>query len=183
MALYAQDIIRAMKTDVITLYDCDACQGLNAELAAAIQALPEEAFARRTHLFHGRYENLYIEAGQLPGLTAILAAGLAKAAEILGRNSDKLKMGFWLNIMRRGDVTTLHRHDDDDELLSAVYYVQANEGSARFRLQEQGEVHEVIPVSGRFMFFDPALPHEVLTHELESPRISIGINFGPADQD
>ena len=81
--------------------------------------------------------------------------------------------------MRKGDVTTLHRHDDDDELLSAVYYVQAEAGSARFQLHLQEEVHEVDPLAGRFMFFNPALPHEVLAHALDVPRISIGINYGP----
>ena len=85
--------------------------------------------------------------------------------------------------MHQGDVTTLHRHDDDDELLSAVYYVQADEASALFRLHNNGQVSDVAPVAGRFMFFNPALPHEVTEHHSMMPRISIGINFGPVTRD
>ncbi|MFO7602444.1 MAG: 2OG-Fe(II) oxygenase [Gammaproteobacteria bacterium] len=141
-----------------------------------------QAFTRRTHLFHGRYENLYIDAASLPGLEVILDKALTEAAAILAMPATQLKLGFWLNIMHKGDVTTLHRHDDDDELLSAVYYLQADEGAALFRLHAQGEIHAVAPHPGRFMFFDPSLPHEVTEHSLESARISIGINFGPRTQ-
>ena len=153
------------------------------QLAETILKLPEEAFNRRTHLFHDRYENLYIEATKLPGLEKILHEGLNKAAEILNQSKESLKLGFWLNIMNQGDVTTLHRHDDNDELLSAVYYVQANKDSAIFRLHHQGEVKEMIPVAGRFMFFDPTLAHEVTEHQIKTPRISIGINFGPVTKE
>jgi len=166
--------------NLIHIFDCAECQSLNAGLAEAILKLPEETFNRRTHLFHGRYENLYVKSGKLPVMERILNEGLSKAAKILSRSKDDLKFGFWLNIMNKGDVTTLHRHDDNDELLSAVYYVQSDEGSAIFRLHGQTEIREVEPVAGRFMFFDPALPHEVIEHLIDTPRISIGINFGPA---
>jgi len=166
--------------DLISLFDCDDCLRLNDGLAAAILDLRDEDYARRSHWFQGRYENLYIDVARLPGLELILQTGLSKAATRLAMPEKELKLGFWLNIMRKGDVTTLHRHDDDDELLSAVYYVQADEHSALFRLHAQGKVKEVIPVAGRFMFFDPALPHEVLPQRADQARISIGINFGPA---
>lgn len=166
-------------TKYIDILDCTDCLELNAELARAILLLSEEAFDRRTHFFHGRYENLYIDVDKLPGLKLILGKGLAKASEILGLSIDEVKFGFWLNIMHKGDVTTLHRHDDNDELLSAVYYVQVNKDSAMFRLHHQDAVEEVIPVAGRFMFFNPALPHEVSEQRSDEPRISIGINFGP----
>ena len=172
-----------MLKEQMIIFDCPDCKLRNAELAKSILKLPEEAFSRRTHLFHGRYENLYINANELPGLEAVLEKGLNKAAEILGKTKQEVKLGFWLNIMNQGDVTTLHRHDDDDELLSAVYYVQAEEKSALFRLHHGTDIEEVVPVAGRFMFFNPALPHEVLVHHSASPRISIGINFGPVDTD
>lgn len=82
--------------------------------------------------------------------------------------------------MNKGDVTTLHSHDDDDELLSAVYYIQVPAGSGLFKLHYAGEIKEIEPASGRFMFFDPAIPHEVGEHQNEMPRISLGINIGPA---
>ena len=169
-----------MKTTV-TIFDCPECAPYNADLVKAILGLDAQSFRERTHLFHGRYENLYIDANKLPGLEFILQQGLQKAAAILGRKAEQLKMGFWLNVMQEGDVTTLHRHDDDDELLSAVYYIQADEGSAVFRLHDKDEIIEIVPVAGRFMFFDPALPHEVTRHQANKARISVGINFGPAD--
>ena len=174
-----------MLDDVITVFDCSECRALNDALVEEILRLPDKAFNQRTHMFHGRYENLYIDADKLQGLGTVLDKGLSKAAEILSRPKNDIKVGFWLNIMNQGDVTTLHRHDDDDELLSAVYYVQSDENSAMFRMYGQGkeknEVKEIAPVAGRFMFFDPAVPHEVTEHKVDIPRISIGINFGPTE--
>lgn len=167
--------------DNISIVDCLECMAVNTELASNILQLSEAQYCQRTHLFNGRFENLYIEASRLPGLEQILDYGLQKASELLERKANDLKFGFWLNIMHRGDVTTLHRHDDDDELLSAVYYVQADEQAAVFRFHNKGEVQEISPKAGRFMFFDPGLPHEVSRHESDTPRISIGINFGPVD--
>ena len=172
-----------MNHELIQVYECQACAKQNKALAEAILSLPEQAFVQRTHLFHGRYENLYIAAAKLPGLEIILDEALRKAAELLHLPKETIKLGFWLNIMRKGDVTTLHRHDDDDELLSAVYYVQADATSAPFRLHDRGTITEVSPHAGRFMFFNPALPHEVAEQQTDEVRISIGINVGPSGKD
>jgi len=169
--------------EVIQIIDCVECRGLNGALTRAILDLEDQDYARRSHLFHGRYENLYIEADSLPGLRQIVEIALSEAASLLQQAESDLKMGFWLNIMQQGDVTTLHSHDDGDEILSAVYYVQVPEPAGIFRLHHHRQVHEYIPVEGRFMFFDPALPHEVSEHNNEVPRISIGINFGLTNSD
>lgn len=166
--------------DSVQIHEYTDYTTANADLAKAILALPEDSLARRSHFFHGRYENLYLDADKLPGLRPVLETALSKSATLLQQPVEELKLGFWLNIMHRGDVTTLHCHDDDDELLSAVYYVQAPDNSGLFRLHYAGEVKEIKPVAGRFMFFDPAGLHEVSEHENEIPRISVGINIGPA---
>ncbi|MDH5446188.1 MAG: 2OG-Fe(II) oxygenase family protein [Gammaproteobacteria bacterium] len=166
---------------LLTIYDSEQARGLNSDLADFLLSLPEEQFSKRSHYFHGRYENLYIDQSVHPGLQAIIELGLTKAAEILNQPKKSLRVGFWLNIMNKGDVTTLHSHDDDDELLSAVYYVLVPESSGLFRLHEQNKVQEIAPVEGRFMFFDPVLPHEVTEHRSREPRVSIGMNIGPAD--
>lgn len=155
---------------------------LNALLAEKILALPDTAYLQRSHFFHGRYENLYLSRDALPGLEQILTTAQQQAAKLLNCVAADLKTGFWLNIMHQGDITTLHSHDDDDELLSAVYYVQVPPGSAIFQLHLAGQVESVEPVAGRFMFFDPALPHEVTVHEADEARISIGMNFGPVSE-
>jgi len=165
----------------VHVYDCDECQSINSELANAILALPDAAYTQRSHFFHGRYENLYLDVERVPGLKIILDTCLEQASLLLEQAVEKLKLGFWLNIMRAGDVTTLHTHDDDDELLSAVYYVQVPDQSGVFKLHRPDGVQEIKPVAGRFMFFDPALPHEVTQHNNTVPRISLGINIGPAN--
>ncbi len=164
---------------MVHLHEYTEYRSVNPGLAQAILELPAASFSRRSHFFHGRYENLYLDADKLPGLQSILACALAKSAELLQRPVEALKLGFWLNIMRQGDITTLHSHDDDDELLSAVYYVQVPAHSGLFRWHHAGVVHEIEPVAGRFMFFDPAIPHEVTEHQNSIPRISIGFNIGP----
>lgn len=168
--------------DAVHVYDYAEYRHKNAVLAAAILALPAEAYARRSHFFHGRYENLYLNAAILPELEPLLATALVKAAQLLQRPAATLKLGFWLNIMQRGDITTLHSHDDDDELLSAVYYVQVPDDAGVFKIYQQGEACEISPVAGRFMFFPPSALHEVSEHRNDIPRISIGINIGPVSE-
>ena len=164
--------------ELIHIFDYPDYQTINGCLSKAILGLSQEDYDKQSHFFHGRYENLYLDKGKLPELKTILDAALIKAGEILGLSADKLQLGFWLNIMRKGDITTLHSHDDDDELLSAVYYVQVPASAGVFKLHHQGRVSEIIPIEGRYMFFGPSLAHEVGEHKNDVPRISIGINFG-----
>lgn len=166
--------------NVIQIYDHAEYQSVNAGLIKSVLELSDAAYERRSHFFHGRYENLYVDAAKLPALKSVLKTALSKAATILQQPVDDLQLGFWLNIMNKGDVTTRHSHDDDDELLSGVYYLQVPPGSGLFKLHYAGEVKELEPVAARFMFFDPALPHEVSEHNSEMPRISIGFNIGLA---
>ena len=165
------------------IYDIVDLRTKNVNLANAILSLSDKTFTRRSHFFHGRYENLYLSADRLPGLRPILTTALERAAPILDLAAEQLRLGFWLNIMNKGDVTSLHSHDDDDELLSAVYYLQVPEGSGVFRLHIANEIMDVKPLAGRLMFFDPSLAHEVGEHHSKTPRISIGINIGPATQE
>ena len=162
----------------IHIYDFIDYLEVNTALAEAILALPEDRYLQRSHFFNGRYENLYVDVVSLPALKPILETAMVEASVLLSIPENNLRLGFWLNIMHKDDVTTLHSHDDDDELLSAVYYVQVPAHSGLFKLHHAGAVTEIKPITGRFMFFDPALPHEVAEHRSEIPRISIGMNFG-----
>lgn len=164
----------------IHVYECIEHRTANAALAQAILGLSDDMFERRSHFFHGRYENLYLDATKLPTLRDVLETGVSKSAALLQCPVESIKLGFWLNIMNKGDITTLHSHDDEDELLSAVYYIQVPPGSGVFKWHAADKVEMIEPVAGCFMFFDPAIPHEVSEHRNEIPRISIGINIGPA---
>lgn len=170
--------IKVSKQNLVHVYDSGIADEINSDLAGTLLELPKESYLKQSHFFHGRYENLYIEKSVHHALTGILQQALDKAAEILQIQKSELHLGFWVNLMHKGDVTTLHSHDDDDEVLSAVYYIQVPEGSGLFRLHQQREIYEIEPLVGRFMFFDPALLHEVSEHQSEIPRLSIGINIG-----
>jgi len=161
-------------------YYCEACLPHNASIVDAWNHLAEDGCIRKTHFFHGRYENLYVNRDTLPGLEYILDQALRFAAEILCRPRSSLKIGFWLNVMREGEITSRHSHDDDDELLSGVYYVQVPEASGVFRCFNRDGNVSITTNAGTFLFFDPGIEHEVTRHGAKQPRISIGMNIGPA---
>lgn len=94
-------------------------------------------------------------------------------------DSERLQAGCWLNAMPPGSVTLLHSHDDDDELLSGVYYIQVPDRAGRLVLHHAGGRVTVEPEAGKFVFFDPAIPHEVTRNESAQTRLSLGFNFGP----
>ncbi|WP_456444287.1 hypothetical protein [Thiolapillus sp.] len=135
---------------------------------------------RQSHFFHGRYENTYIQASRMPSVEKLLEIATGHAAQILGMKAAQLKCGFWFNLMQPGDVTTLHSHDEEDELLSCVYYVSVPQGSAELVLMlDEGE-RRVMPEENMFVFFSPRLEHAVGRHDGDQPRLSLAINFGPA---
>lgn len=154
-------------------------QSMNAVLAQQILALPGNAFQRRSHFVADRYENLYVDVQRLPGLEGILAAIQQRAAGLLHCTPETLRLGFWLNIMTRGQRTYAHRHDEDDELLSGVYYLQAPPGSGELVLALSRGDRIVTPVAGRLVLFPPDLLHEVRAHRSDSPRVALAFNVGP----
>jgi oxalate decarboxylase/phosphoglucose isomerase-like protein (cupin superfamily) len=81
--------------------------------------------------------------------------------------------------MGSGESTSEHIHDENDELLSAVYYVAAPELSGDLLLYDGPLTIRVAPVPGTFLFFPPDLPHAVETNLSPRLRLSLGINFGP----
>ena len=136
---------------------------------------------RKTHLFGGRYENIYLTEQHIPALGPLIAEATNHAEGILERKN--LRAGFWFNFMPPGSSTTLHTHDDDDELLSAVYYVEAKKHTGNLILYyESGKSAsrkiEITPEAGEFIFFKPDVLHEVSRNNSSESRLSIGFNFG-----
>lgn len=161
----------------------ELCESLNSSLAVKLLNLSEEQILKKTHFFEGRYENIYVDVKQLPELQHIIDQAKVYAAELLNKQADTLKIGCWINIMHQGHTTSLHRHDDDDELLSGVYYLKVPEGSGHFILHDAGQLQDVEPEEGHFLFFSPTLNHEVTEHQSDEPRISIAFNIGPINSE
>lgn len=133
---------------------------------------------RRTHHFGGRFENTYIPEQRLPELTPLRDVVVTAAERILQR--EPLRYGYWFNEMAPGHRTSLHAHEEDDELLSAVYYLVCPEDSGRLILHDDDALITVTPRPGLLVLFPPDLPHEVENNTGRGTRLSIAFNFGPA---
>jgi len=131
---------------------------------------------RKTHLFEGRYENIYLNEKHIPELSSLIDEATQHAQNIL--KVQGLRAGYWFNYMPPESTTTLHTHDDDDELLSAVYYVDVPENSGNLIIYQGSEKIEIRPETGHFIFFKPDVQHEVSRNNSHQHRLSIGINFG-----
>ena len=153
---------------------------INRQIMDGYRQLREQDFLRRSHYFGGRYENLYLERGTIPVIGRVLEQAQIFASELLQRPEHTLRCGFWLNDMGPGEATTEHDHDDDDELLSGVYYVQVPDNSGELVIVDSHIRSLVTPQAGMFVFFAPTVVHSVSANRSGERRLSIGINFGPA---
>ena len=131
---------------------------------------------KRTHLFNNRYENIYLNEHHIPELKPLINEAVALAEHIL--KIQNLRAGYWFNYMPPGAMTTLHSHDDDDELLSGVYYVYVPKDSGDLIIYQKDNKVEIQPHTGEFIFFKPDVKHEVSKNNSTEHRLSIGINFG-----
>lgn len=153
---------------------------INANIISGFLAHHQRDDINKTHLFDGRYENIYLTSQHIPELTSLMAEAVEHAEKIL--QLKNLRAGFWFNFMPQGSTTSMHTHDDDDELLSAVYYVDTSENSGNLIIYDDStkttKKIEVTPEAGDFIFFKPDIRHEVSRNNSSKPRLSIGINFG-----
>lgn len=154
-----------------------AADTVNAALAREFARERDAPDVRRSHAFFGRFENTYIPAQRLPAFATIETFCLQVARQVLGR--EQLHHGFWFNEMRPGQRTSLHSHEELDELLSAVYYVDAPAGSGSLVLHDAPARIEVTPHPGLLVLFPPDLPHEVEVNASNATRLSVAFNFGP----
>lgn len=164
--------------DLFKRFFCQSCFDVNAEILKKYKQLKDDDFKEKTHLFYGRYENLYLEVNKIPELEIIVNNAQLNAANILNIAKEKLVFGFWLNAMAAGDVTTAHTHDDDDELLSCVYYIAVPENSGDLIITANNEKTKIKPKEGEFVFFKPDVLHEVSENKSGQSRLSMAFNFG-----
>lgn len=152
---------------------------INRQIMDAYLPLREEDMLKRSHFFGGRYENLYIERKRIPAIASVMEQAEHYARTIL-QPERLIRSGFWVNDMGPGQVTSEHDHDEDDEMLSGVYYVKVPENSGKLIVVDKHCRTEVTPQAGMFVFFAPSVVHSVSVNASTERRISLGMNFGPA---
>jgi len=159
--------------------------GVNTELESGFLQNYQRDDVKKTHQFEGRYENIYLTQAHIPALQAVIHEATRQAEKLTGKTG--LRAGYWFNYMPPGAVTVNHRHDDDDEVLSGVYYITVPTHSGNLILHNK--IHhgdsgcepddiEIIPQAGTFVFFKPDIAHEVTQNLSNKNRLSIGMNFG-----
>ena len=153
---------------------------INRQIMDAYLHFDGNDFSRKTHYFGGRYENLYFERESIPAVMKILEQANDYATEILKVSRQALRNGFWMNDMGPEQSTTEHDHDDNDELLSGVYYVQVPPESGELVIVDKHSRTFLAPQAGMFVFFAPNVVHSVSMNRSKERRISMGMNFGPA---
>lgn len=144
------------------------------ELAAAEQI-------RQTHFFEGRFENTYVHVEDIPGIRPLVDEVRRQAALYLEVAQETLRVGFWFNAMGPGHVTAPHHHDENDELLSAVYYLRIPEDSGELVLYEGDREVRIRPQEGKLVLFPPSVMHEVTRNNSNKMRLSVAFNVGPTD--
>ena len=159
----------------------EAPDKLNTSLYERFMELSGTERIRQSHHFGDRFENTYIEEVDIPEMAAVLNVLKQQAGQLLGISADKLKAGFWFNAMEAGHRTTLHHHDENDELLSAVYYIRVPENSGDLILHDGDKQVSIQPQEGKLVMFAPDLLHEVTAHLGSGLRLSVAMNVGPAD--
>jgi len=153
---------------------------VNRDILEAFADMSEDDFTRRTHFFGGRFENLYLDRDRIPELETVLGTADACAREILRWGTAPLRCGFWLNAQGPGHCTSEHTHQELNELLSGVYYIEVPEDSGDIVLLDGRLTTRVTPSAGAFLFFRPSLSHRVETNRSRELRLSLAFNFGPA---
>lgn len=149
----------------------------NARLLAQFLRHREHPAVRRSHYFGGRYENLYLPDHTVPAAADILAFAAQTAQQILPSRRP-LRCGYWFNATMPGECTQAHCHDDYDEQLAAVYYVQTPPACGALILHLADEPLVIEPRAGHLVFFPPQVVHEVSTHRGTGLRLSLAMNFG-----
>ena len=161
-----------------TMMQLADAQGVNDAVWSQYRKLRDDPDLRRSHYFEGRYENIYVGEDRIPALKPVLQLARRGAAVFLQEAGIELSVGFWINDMGPGQVTVPHRYDEDDELVSGVYYIRVPENSGELVLSWGGASTRIRPRPGMFVFFAPDVLHEVTENKSDNTRLSIGMNFG-----
>lgn len=150
---------------------------LNAEIKSGFHKYKDSPDTNKSHYFENRFENIFIKQKLIPALDTVFENVLRHAVEISGEAKELLRLGFWFNYMGPGDQTLAHSHDEDNEVLSCVYYVDVPDLSGDLYLGEGCSQQILTPNNSLLVFFPPNLVHSVSTNNSELYRLSIGMNI------
>jgi len=164
-------------SELVTIHELPDCTSVNAAIIQQFNQYRDTDEVRRSHYFAGRFENIYLDLSNVPAMQTVMDQAHQFAQQILKTNQE-LKRGFWFNLMLPGQVTQAHSHDEDDEYLSAVYYIDVHENCGDLILNIESEALKITPEAGRFVFFPPNISHEVTENKSNFERLSVGMNFG-----
>ena len=151
---------------------------LDKPIIAAYEQVREDPQTQKSHLFHGRYENIYPPRDRFPEIEPLLSWIEARCREVLHLEQGELGIAFWFNEMQPGNITTLHTHNDSDELLSGVYYLDVPAESGEIVFHSGSEHVASMPAAGDLYLFSPSLPHEVRENRSHDVRLSVAFNIG-----
>lgn len=149
-------------------------------LALALRQAEGSGALRGSHHFGGRYENLYWDHDRPRLLEQLLAELRTAAASVLARPAEGLRIGGWFNLAQPGQATGLHAHEEDDELLSAVVYLQTAPHCGDLQIELDDRPLRIAPRVGAAVFFRPQMLHAVAENHSTSDRLSYAANIGPA---
>lgn len=150
---------------------------LNERIVASYNILNKKGMLGRSHFFGGRFENFHPDLDHLPELKPVLEQATVYASILLGKPAQSLKRDFWINEMAPGQTTSTHDHDEDNILLSAVYYIYAPKNSGNLIIHDERFFTEFEPADGIFVFFAPTVMHSVSENLSNENRLSMGMNF------
>jgi len=160
-----------------SIFEFPEPEELNRKLLNDFSELKNHNEIKRTHLFNGRYENIYVSLDKTPELKPVLEFASQCAQQVLDLNKA-LDIGYWFNDMPPQSVTIPHTHDDDDELLSGAYYIKVPENSGNLIITTNKNKKEITPKEGQLILFKADCQHEVTKNNSQQDRLSIGMNFG-----
>lgn len=156
-------------------------QKLLARIQSAFATLLHAPTTRKSHFFGGRYENIYPDLATMPDILPLREQLLMHAKNhpaLQDHAQAELRFGFWFNLMQPGHSTTLHTHEDGDELLSGVCYLDVPKNSGAILFQIEGKTLTCMPQAGDILLFSPALPHAVEENRSQHARLSLAFNIG-----
>ncbi len=171
--------LQIITTPQIHLVQIPDSHNLNRQLLNRFKVLQGQQETQRSHFFQGRFENIYIERQHIPEILSLITT-VENIAKIILKSNAPLRCGYWFNWMQPGHSTSLHTHEENDELLSAVYYVTAPDQSGDLLIGNDPYTLRYRPVPGMLALFSPQLPHAVAVNASDQERLSIAFNIGLA---